>query len=261
MARLYARFAFVDRAAAGAFSDEQVVEFKRWCRVCDNLIYNVRIDEIGGLISAIRGMDTLSDNCFDILAALPDIDVRQVSFFRNEQLNEEAEKATLIQEDPDWEPLLLETEHHPYLMGQVGFILELARTEDGKPDQIQFAEKAAKVKYLLTRDILGSREFLLQRALLSIGDYLVGGSFRNFSFCNPASGTFRDRSENWLQVVKKPVFSKLLDRIEGDVESSLRQAIEASAETDWKQVFVRFPKAISYCRNRWIHRDNSGIFC
>ena len=180
LARLYARFAFVDRAAAGAFSDEQVVEFIRWCRVCDNLIYNVRIDEIGGLISAIRGMDTLSDNCFDILAALPDIDVRQVSFFRNEQLNEEAEKATLIQEDPDWEPLLLETEHHPYLMGQVGFILELARTEDGKPDQIQFAEKAAKVKYLLTRDILGSREFLLQRALLSIGDYLVGGSFRNF---------------------------------------------------------------------------------
>ncbi len=60
--------------------------------------------------------------------------------------------------------------------------------------------------------------------------------------------------------MKKPVFAKLLDRIEGDVESSLRQAIEASAATDWKQVFVRFPKAISYCRNRWIHRDNSGIF-
>ena len=80
LARLYARFAFVDRAAAGAFSDEQVVEFKRWCRVCDNLIYNVRIEEIGGLISAIRGMDTLSENCFDILAALPDIDVRQVPF-------------------------------------------------------------------------------------------------------------------------------------------------------------------------------------
>lgn len=261
LARLYARFVFIDRTNVGTLSDDQAVQFERWCRVCDNLIHNVRIDEFVSLISAVRGTDTLSEFCSDIYGALPEFDdFQQVLLFRNDQLEEEAEKASLILKDPNWEALLIETESHPYLMGHVGFILDLCRTEDDLPDRGKFSEKAVIIKQLLSREILNSSDFLLQRALLTIDDYLVHGRASRYSLCVPSSGNYRERSENWLQVVKKPVFAQLLNSIKDDVYTDLRKLIEESSATGWRQLFVRFPQVIRYCEMRWIHRDSGGIY-
>lgn len=260
LSRLFARFFFIEKLETGVLSDDQAVQFNRWCRVCDNLIHNVRIDELSGFIAAIRGVIKLSEVCADIYASLPELNVADVPFFRNEQLGEEAEKASLISEDASWEPLLIETERHPYLMGQVGFILDLARSDDDTPNQSVFSEVAERISSLLGREILTSKDFLLQRALLSIDDYLVQESASKYSFCRPLSGTYRDRAENWLRVLKKPVFAELLDHIEGEVEPSLQKVIENSTATGWRQLLVEFPETIRYCADRLVHRDASGFF-
>ncbi len=231
----------------------------RWNRVTNNLINNHRIDEFSNFIPSIRSLSELSTHCGDLYEFLAKSGMD--TGFTKEQREEEALKAGLILNEPSWENLLIQFENHPYLQGKVGFLIEIATDKHvGAVNQRKFEIIARKAAVLLSDKILYSNEFLLERALLALDDYLVLDSGYRYSFCMPNRSTYRERSENWLKVVKKPVFKTLLSKIKADVEKSLKEIIENANCGDWRQLVVDNPEVIGYCSNRLVHKENNLIY-
>jgi hypothetical protein len=227
----------------------------RWARVTGNLIDNHRIDELASYLPAIKALSTLSnniDNLYEYLAT-EGID----SGFNREQRLEECLKAELILDDEEWDETLRKYESHTYLKGKVGFLLDLANDEEDCYSIELFNQYASKATLLLSDNILQSNKFLLQRALLALDDYLVNKGSGKYSFCLPYRQTYRQRSENWLKVVSQPVFTELLCKINDNIEQSLNNIIEEANCGGWRQLLVKTPLAIAYCKGEDSGR-NSG---
>jgi hypothetical protein len=239
------------RAARNATTTTSMVDARvRWARVTSNLINNSRIDELSSVALALQGLRTLESNALFLYEAL--VAGLKIGGLSQEQLREEIYKATLIEADSAWEAVLPLAEKHSYLQGRVGFLLDASKGALDLPDPQRFAAYASKASVLLANKMLHSQEFLLQRALLSLGNYLVPKGGGRFTFCAPLTGSYRERSENWLQVVGQPVFRQLLDLIGDDVEASLRALISGANCTDWRRYVIRMPKLIAYCGEAYL---------
>jgi hypothetical protein len=251
--KLYSVISFVE--ASGDLDAQDLATTKaQWSRVTANLINNTRIDDLGITASVIRGMKSLSCHATCLYPMLAETPPKNIGFSPS-QILEESKKAALIIEDASWEPLFIKAEIHPYLQGQIGFLLNFSRSDDGRIDQAAFRQYTIKVSGVLSSDILHSKDFLLQRALLSLKDYLVFRGAGKYSFCEPNATAFRYRSENWLRVVVNPEFKQLLDLIGDDVQESLKDVIKMASCEDWRKHIVADPKLISYCQDRLIHRE------
>lgn len=231
--------------------------YMRWRRVSDNLINNQRIDELATFIPSVRNISELSDSCLNIYEYLSDYGIK--IGFTKEQREEECLKAKLILMDKKWESLLVRFEQHPYLKGKVGFLLEMAKDDD-LIDRDKFEEAAIKAAILLSDDILRSKHFILERALLAIDDYLVHDVGSRYSFCRPNRSTYRERSENWFKVVGKPVFKSLIDKLDCDVEKGLEKIISTAQCGGWRKLIIDCPDTISYCLRRLVHKDRNNLF-
>lgn len=260
--RLYALVRFVvvtkaDTAARHAASSHR----SRWVRVTSNLVNNARIDELGAVPPAIRGLRALSTDALILYEKLSLPGAELVGPYQ-EQFAEEAAKASLIVADPSWETPLVKAEQHPYLQGRVGFLLHMSCSEEGEPLKAPFEVYAAKAAAVLQQDILRSNEYLLQRALLALGDYSVARGGGRYSFCAPDATAFRDRHENWLQVLSRPIFKQLLDRMGDDITQSLRNVIHEGIAncSNWRKYLVEKPELIHYCRSHLFDRtqDSEG---
>ncbi len=257
-ARFYALIAFIKRAPnISDWDDETLKHLGCWSRVTGNLVNNFRIDELAPFLASLRSIDELSLHCFDLYNFLSNYE-NSVSGFTKDQWEEERIKACLILSDSQWEAALTEYEQHSYLLGKVGFLLDMANEDDAYSIDLfkLFAEKACT---LLSDNILRSGEFLLQRALLSYGNYLISIGSSRYSFGMHNRGTYRERSENWFSVVGKPEFVKLIHEIDGSVENSLRSIISSVGCGDWREIIVKNPFTIGYCGNRLIHKSGDEI--
>jgi hypothetical protein len=232
-------------------------ERSRWDRVTSNLLNNHRIDDVYVASLSIKGIQALAFHAGNLYEALAKA-TEPPTGFSGEQAKEEVRKARLIVEEPTREALFVETESHPYLQGKVGFLLDFSTRPDGHFDHDAFARYSERAGAVLGAGVRDSSEHLLERALLSIDDYLVERGSSKYSFCQPAAGTYRDRAENWLRVVGRRPFQTLLDRVDGDATAALRRLIEAAACTDWRRYVVGEPQLIDYCRERLVHREGPG---
>ncbi|MCW8934899.1 MAG: DUF262 domain-containing protein [Gammaproteobacteria bacterium] len=257
--KFYAYIKFVQQAMESeTWTKENDENLTRWKRVTDNLINNHRIDELSPFVPVIRSLSELSTHSNDLYAFLSGSGMD--SGFASEQREEESLKAGLILEDKKWEELLTRFECHPYLKGKVGFILDMVANADGENiSQARFEEAASKVSVLLSDDILRTRDFLLERALLALDDYLVNESGYRYSFCVPNRMTYRERSENWFKVAKKSVFNTLVNAVEVDIEESLKNIIANADCGGWRQLLIENPEAIRYCTNRLVYKDSNLI--
>lgn len=255
LVKLYSLLCFL-RAARGAAPNSIADARTSWVRVTSNLINNSRIDELGSVASALQGLRKLEAHAPCLYEAL--VQDQKISGLSQEQLKEEVTKAALILSDPAWEAVLQSAERHTYLQGRVGFLLDASSDSSGGPDAERFATYARKAAVLLGSKMLHSRDFLLQRALLALGNYLVPKGSGRFSFCTPLSGSYRERNENWLQVVGQPVFRQLLDLIGDDVEASLRAIVAGATCTGWRRHVVRRPELISYCGDAYLVQQWNG---
>jgi hypothetical protein len=146
------------------------------------------------------------------------MDEKEITFFKQEQRREEILKAKLIIDNPDWLPLFEKYEEHSYFDGQIGFLLKYSKkqisslleykTED-MYDQNKFKDYADKSSILFSDRILKSPDFILQRALLTFGDYLIEEGL-NHSFCRPDRSRARERDENWRKVFGQVVLKNRL---------------------------------------------------
>lgn len=224
--RFYAQTCFIQ---GNRKLDDSLEQYRQWKRVTDNLIYNQRIDELPIFISVSRTLNRMSGHREALYEYL--VDASPEPGFTQEQWQEEREKAGLILSDKAWDATLRQYECHPYLLGKVGFILNMSRSDADKMlDRAVFEKNSEKVCVLLDDDILASNDFLLQRALFCFGDFTTRQSGTKYNFCRPNRTTYRERDENWLKVVKTKFFADLVGDITIQDKSGTLKQIRAQLE-------------------------------
>jgi hypothetical protein len=231
-------------------------QLRQWTRITNNLIENVRIDDLTSFMRAIHSLKSLSKVCSNVYAEFHSISRASVDFFSPFQVIEEKEKVKLILADESWESLLIEFENHWYFNGQIKFLLDLSGDDFDRDLFTSYGQKAAN---LFSRQLVNSKEFLIQRALLTLDNYLIKKG-RNNSFCMPSAASYRDRVNNWRAVFKKSVFKTLLDAIGNDAEKSLKKLIKKSRVKDWRQYFINYPEAIAYCKKMQVRFDGNKVY-
>ena len=279
-----ARFSAWCEAILGAA--EPPPDLHDWMRVIANLTRATAIDRGERLRRALVAMRRLR-------AAGPILEhlVRggDVDFFLSQQVREERIKAGLILRNRDaWRPLLERAETHPYFQGQIEFALAacgvLARwvptascdwtdAEDAV-FRAAFDETWERVLALFPAEGKGEvrrpPDFLLERALLSTGSYLLRkGSNHSLLNDQDAEVSWRrllraDTADAW-RAEKRAIFLEVLGRLDpADVEGSLERVIDAGVrDTDdgtrrWREILVRRPEMIGYCRERWLRFAEGG---
>jgi hypothetical protein len=251
--QLYALFAFLQSEATSNVDDEShAFALTRWRRVTTNLICNSRIDDVATAVSMVRGLKEIAANSFKLLEAVATQPPIQFGFSKD-QATEEGRKAELILRDPDWELPIVQAERHWYLQGRIGFLLDLATSKGGAIDRERFTRYVKKFAAVVTKEILGSEQFLLQRALLSLYDFLPeAGS--NHTFCVANATTYRDRQENWLRVFQDERFGEFMEAIGDDGPASLQRLIANSKASGWRRHVVAHPEMIAYCKMRLVRK-------
>jgi hypothetical protein len=209
----------------------------------------------------------LSEGCDHIEQHLANLDAKGLTFFNRRQVEEEILKAKLVMKNPEWGDSLRNYETHDYFYGQIGFLLELAR-DDSLPDGYclqTFNRYATRASNLFSNPILNSKEFLLERALLTCGNYLIPRGNQNKSFCLPKTGNARDRNENWRTVFNKELklekLKQLLDQLSDSepVSETLQTIItNYSDKASWRGYLVKNTKLITCCGERNIRFWEDG---
>jgi hypothetical protein len=261
--KFYALMLFIESAPdIDAWDDSTNNQLFRWIRVTNNLINNHRIDDMSSFIAAIKALNQLSKFSLSIYEEITDDSFETVGFTK-EQWNEEVIKAGLILTDTKWDSSLKQYESHNYLKGKVGFILNMAYIEENYELDV-FQEYADKVGTLLSSEVLSSPDFILQRALLSIDNYLIEDGYNRLSFGVPNSGSYRERSENWLSIVVKPVFTELVNKISssdhGILTEELKYIVESSDIGGWRGLIIKYPDTIDYCSKKLIHKQGELVY-
>lgn len=252
LVRLFCVVAWVNSAAVKSDRPDLEAERSRWDRVLSNLVANHRIDDVYTASTTIKGVQALALHVGGFYDALSKADA--IPGFGMEQAREEIRKARLIVEDPKRESLFTEAESHPYLQGRIGFLLDFSGTPEGPFDRNAFVRYSQRARAVLDEGLRASAEHLLERAMLSIDDYLIERGASKYSFCKADGGTYRERSENWFRVFGRAAFKVLLDGVDGDAHSSLLALIDAATCTDWRRYVIAEPRLIDYCKERLIHR-------
>lgn len=247
--------------------DGEALRLQRWQRITNNLLHTMRLDYIDIFVRVLAGLNASVPYARNLYSELAQAQQRwQAALGRhsesNEQWTEEIFKVGLITQDAGWETAMTHAESHPYLQGRIRGLLSLAyRTKDEYYDRAAFNLLVAGTFRVLDRRIVEHPEHLLERALLTLDDYLVQMSGDRYTFCHSANHSWRDRSKSWLAVVEKPIFGELLTHInDNDVVDTLRQLI---AEVDcggWRELIVKYPTVISYTKERLLDKEADNIY-
>jgi len=250
--------------------------FNEWMRVIKNLALNTTYDRLDDYKRSIRSVTEMLDESHRILEHISDRNV-EVQGFNEQQIREEKLKAQLINRSKEWRALILRAEQHGYFNGQIEFLLKFAGILDrwvrnnsvNWSEQDDIAYRAAFTDYYLKAAALFSAdglnqfgEYCWERALLSVGNYLLAKGRSNYSFL-----TASDRDASWKRLlrgairaddpteIKRLYVKDLLDQIDLNigVETSLNSVIEKAIPTDeWRRVIVAKHELVGFCRNRMI---------
>lgn len=244
--------------------------FQEWMRIVFNLSDNNTYDRPDDMRRSIEAILKLAPNSGNILEYFATTE-NPTAGFSLQQVSEEKLKAELIQADDRWVPLIDRAEGHGYFKGQIEFLLDFCGAREkwissegvnwGSDThaalRAQFEIYLSKAETMFnTRGLADLGEYRWERALFSIGDYLLP-SGRNYSFLvnsstDPASwkrllrGTY-PKAREFLQ--------QLLDRLaqERSLEDQLDEIISGATELEpWRLAFVETPKALEYCGERAI---------
>ncbi|MFI8622647.1 DUF262 domain-containing protein [Marinomonas sp. NPDC078689] len=254
--RFFALFFYITKADQSKKIDLE--DLQDWLGVTSRLINNTSFDSSIDYVRAIRSLKSMKHLIGDCVVRLAKFVSTDISYFNKEQSEEEILKAKLVVSNISWKSLLHEYEEHEYFYGQIGFLLEGANKE-GKYSREQFRSYASKASVLFSNDLIETNDFILQRSLLSVGDYLIE-SGSNYSFCKKLQSNARDRNENWRKVFndkdRRRILFELLDLLEeGNEKEGLTKLVSLANCSDWRQHFIRYPEAIKYCRERQVRFD------
>ncbi len=256
--------------------------FEEWMRVVHNLAVNSYIERADELRNTARGLRELLVHSTGILEFMSQLGEKdRISGFLDLQVKEESLKAALILAHDGWRPLLEKAERHGYFKGQIDFLLDFSgvwkawRADNGcawdaathlrlQSHFIAYLGKAEAMFHAHGLANLGA--FRWQRALLSLGDYLLTTS-RNKSFL--VSGATDTMS--WKRLLrgtgagvieKRTLLKELWDRLDlaQPVTDQLDAIIKGAKGLEpWKDALVRTPDALEYCGNGFIRLESTSV--
>ena len=254
--------------------------FQEWMRIVFNLAVNTAYDRPADLQRSVSGLLSMAPHSGDILRFFAATD-RPTAGFSPQQVSEEKLKAELILADPDWRPLIDRAEGHGYLRGQIEFLLHFCGALDKwkAADDVNWGHTAhtslqerfetylGKAEVMFTaRGIADLGRYRWERALLSIGDYLLPSGGQNVSFLvNSAT-----EQASWKRLLRgtgpkvaeaRILLQQLLDRFTANdtLSAQLDEIIDGATGLEpWRQAFVQTPKAIAYCKRRSIRWYSEG---
>ena len=249
----------------GNVNNTNLETYNKWVRVSRNLINNSLIQAPDEFYKAIRSIKDLAKNIQNIYEYLIVPETKIVGFLKN-QVEEEKTKAELILNDNSdkWNEVIEITENHSYFNGQIGFILDYAKTNNVY-DIDKFSDYSEKLSKLFSLEFQGNHDCLLQRALLTYGDYLPAIS-GHYTFCN-FENSLRAKMDNWRKVfndeTKSSYLKQLLDNVDvNNIKDGLQKIINNFIEdnTDWKSLLIKNKGIIEYCINYQIDKRNNNIY-
>jgi len=214
-------------------NDENRTQFNQYQRVIRNLVENTDINN-DNFINLVKSINELSNIANMILDTIKNDDY-EILYFDASQIKEERLKAKLIGENIKWENEFNNYEKHLYFYGQINFLLEMSNNNFD-----DFKKYGVISKAIFCDDIIIKRkDYLLQRALLTQGNYL-----KNFKF-NEEIPNDKDAKNNkslWRNIFndseRLEVLKKLLDELSEyqseNYEENLENIIEKYKNHNFK---------------------------
>ena len=264
-------------------SDININAFYEWMRVISNLSVNTIYNRVNEFNDSLAAVNTLVNDSNRILDALSDCD-NAIKGFAPQQIKEEQIKAGLILKSETWKTRILEAEQHKYFKGQIEFLLKFSGILDYYnenknctwSDEVDreffekfnfYFERAKTIFNYSTEKLTLPDNFLWERALLAIGDYLIRiGS--NLSFLDATN----DRDTSWKRLLrgtfnsdldvenKRMLIKQVLNKLDiSNVETSLQSIIQSfiynSGITDeWRKIIVEQTEILKYCDKHRIRK-------
>ncbi|QHM77308.1 hypothetical protein C7M52_03304 [Mixta theicola] len=238
--------------------DDAALHQQRWLRFTGNLLNTLELNA-KNFIRALAALKAMAPHAHELYVWLEHAPVPAIF---KDQWQEERLKVELIQQDPAWETALIRAERHPCLQGRIRGLLNLAcSSKHGRYSLKEFIALTDKTFRVLDKAIIEHEEHLLERALLTLGDYLVPVGYNRFTFCRSANHSWRERSRGWMRVVEKPIFGELLTHIgKKEVLKTLQNLIDQVDCGGWRELIVKYPQVISYAKERLLDKEDEKIY-
>lgn len=228
--------------------DVELIEAFQKLRVVRNLIENRQYNNVNDYRDGLLEITKIV-SYDDTLKSLKD-EKYIISHFEKAQITEERNKASVLTSDKgkSWESPIYAAENHDYLMGQINYLFKFAQVTDYDAPELENLKLFEKYYELSERVFKYNKEntkaYLLQRALLCFGDYLVefSGRRKGLLTCNKE----RDTTFKKLLLHDNSIFfKKLLERLSPinniEIEKDLSDIIDdlSSTVNDWRSNLIQ----------------------
>lgn len=238
---------------------------QNWLRIVRNLVEAHRLyyDNANTFADSLLFLSKLIPHRNNIAEYFKDSVNPEDKGFPKFIIEEEKTKANLILQNDDWKNAIIEIENHGYFNGQIGFILDWCKDENGIYNIDKFKEYAEKSKAVFSNDGLKKIDnYLFERALLATGDYLLSIG-RNYSFLISTGRNERDiswkrllRDDNKQRKVLKSLFNNINPMT---LFQDLNKIVdEFSNKNDWRYYFIKQYEMINNCGSQKLARFNDN---
>jgi hypothetical protein len=263
---------------------EELSGLHQWMRFVHNMTENTIIDSVSLYVDAINFVD----ECLPISNTILNSINNTIPSINKRQLDEEIVKALLINKSNDWKKTIEASEKKVFFKGQIGFVLEFSNilTHYNEFQNCNWCDEE-DIIYLNSfnhysrnatalfemYDTKSNTEFIVQRAILSKGDYLISASSNRFNFISSKSVKNYERDFSWKRLLRvdlkedkvwkskrecvKNVFDDITFEAENVVDS-LTKIHEKSTVTDWRKYFIENPELIRYCGQGYINKETDN---
>lgn len=278
LVQFFAYVAFI-RASGDQIEPQALLE---WMRVVFNLSINTNYDRPADMQRSLLAVRGLLPHAGDILGYFATTD-KPTTGFSLQQINEEHFKAELLLAHSGWRELIERAEKHGYFKGQIEFLLdfcgamakrhtaELSQWKNREHLALQqsFSSYLAKAETMFSARGLDSLPgYRWERALLSLGDYLLPSGYNHSFLVNSAS-----EQASWKRLLRggagevgqraRGLLQKLLTLIdlERPLEDQLDELITNAEELDpWRRIMVDTPNVFSYCAEHALRWEGNHIY-
>lgn len=263
-------------------------ELEEWIRVIYNLTENTIINTADEFYKALFAIDKLCQIETPILVTLASgIDI---SGFTGAQVLEEKIKAHLLLKSDDWRDLIILSEKHSFLDGQIGCILNFSGILDfyrehnhcgwSEEQDKQYIEQYSKYTNSITLvfDLIerssSSIDFLWERAVLSKGAYFTdkrGDKYNMLSSRDTRNNIPRDHSWRRLlrigssEIEQKQSYVKALfddalfdaANLKESLTTICTQAVVNEDIETWKKTLIKHKELMAYCQQGFIEKSGT----
>lgn len=278
MFHAYLRFLIVHK--------ESSADLSKWMRVVHNLVENSRIEDAEQLINAIKSIEKLfskSDAILEYLAGRK----YAIDFFAGWQVEEECLKAHLILKSQQWAQIIIAAERQVFHKGQLAYLFEFSGVWDyfklnkhvnwSDDENVDFLDsfisyETKSVALFEFYESENNQNYLLERALLTKGNYLIPASSNRFNLCSSKNVANYQRDYSWKRLLRlstdisdgqwkmrRNCVKALLDDVdfsEQNISKSLKKIMKNTPE-DWRGYLIRNSKLIDYCKQGFLYMSDN----